>query len=181
MGSPVKNKLSYEDLREAPADGRRYELLDGELHVTPAPGTTHQRIVRDLGFLLVEHFHGKRLGEVFLAPTDVILTDRDVVEPDLLVVTDPRQVSERGIEGAPLLVVEVLSPSTRAIDRTVKAQRYSRLGVLHYWIVDPDEKRVECLRATSDTYEIVATARQHEILKHPDWPELSIALAAFWP
>jgi Uma2 family endonuclease len=109
---------------------------------------------------------------VFLAPT---------VEPDLLVVTDPRQVSEQGIEGAPLLVVEVLSPSTRAIDRTVKAQRYSRLGVLHYWIVDPEEKRVECLRATSGTYEIVATARQHEILKHPDWPELSIALEGIWP
>ena len=181
MWSPLKNKLSYEDLREVPADGRRYELLDGELHVTPAPGTTHQRIVRDLGFRLLTYFHERCLGEVFLAPTDVILTDRDVVEPDLLVVSDPSQVSVRGIEGAPLLAVEVLSPSTRAVDKTVKAQRYSRLGVLHYWIVDPDEKRVECLRARSGAYEIVVAARQDEALTHPDFPGLSIALSAIWP
>jgi Uma2 family endonuclease len=179
--SPVKNKLSYEDLREAPADGNRYELLDGDLRVTPAPGTAHQRLVRDLVLRLVEYFHGRDLGEVFVSPTDVLLAERDVVQPDVLVVSDPAQVSARGIEGPPLLVVEVLSPSTRDIDRTLKAQHYARLGILHYWIVDPDEKRIECLRAKTGIYELVASADQDDVLTHPTWAGLSIELGALWP
>src|SRR5678815_4945522 len=111
--SPVKNKLEYRDLLAIPDDGKRYELLDGEVSVTPAPSPVHQRIVLALAVRFIEYFHARGIGEVFVSPLDVILTDRDVIEPDVVVVGRPAQISHRGIEGSPLLVVEVLSPSTR--------------------------------------------------------------------
>jgi len=104
----------------------------------------------------------------------VILAKRDVVQPDIVVVSDARQISERGIEGPPLLVVEILSRSTRERDRTVKAQRYARLGIQHYWLVDPDERRVECLRAKDGVYELIVSRVRSEILTHPDWDALSL-------
>jgi Uma2 family endonuclease len=181
LDSPVKHKLDYADLHSAPDDGKRYEILDGDLAVTPAPGTTHQRIVRDLHLALFGYFHGRGLGEVLFAPLDVILTERDVVEPDILVVSDPGQVSSRGIEGPPLLVVEVLSPSTRERDRTLKAQRYAALGVRHYWIVDPEQRRIECLRGNAGRYEVACAARGDGVLVHPDWDGLRIDLGPLWP
>jgi Uma2 family endonuclease len=178
--SPVKNKLEYRDLLAIPSDGKRYELLDGEVSVTPAPNPVHQRLVLALAMRFVEYFHALGIGEVFVSPIDVILTDRDVVEPDVVVVGRPDQVSQRGIEGSPLLVVEVLSPSTREHDRTVKAQRYARLGVPHYWIVDPETQRVECLREHAGSYEPVLVAERHHTLAHPDWPTLAVDLEALW-
>ncbi len=180
MDSPVKHKLEYVDLLCAPDDGKRYELLEGDVHVTPAPNPSHQRIVLGLAIRFVEYFHGRNLGEVFVAPLDVILTERDVVEPDILVVSDAGQVSRRGVEGPPLLVVEILSPSTRERDRTLKAQRYAALGVRHYWIVDPEQFCVECLRGKDGAYELVRAARGNEALTHPDWDGLSIDLCAIW-
>ena len=179
MPNPIK--LEYLDLLASPTDGRRYELLDGEVHVTAAPTPDHQRSVLELTLRLVDYFRGRGLAEVFVSPLDVILTERDVVEPDIVVVSDPAQVSKRGIEGPPLLVVEVLSPATRHSDRTIKAQRYARLGVPHYWIVDPDEHRVECFRERAGVYELVLTAEQDQQLIHPDWPDLVIDLGALWP
>lgn len=180
MQSPFKNKLVYQDLLTAPEDGNRYELLDGDVCVTPAPSPAYQRIVLGLTLRFVEYFHGRGLGEVFVSPIDVILTERDVLEPDILVVADPAQISTRGIEGAPLLVVEVLSPSTSDGDRTVKAQRYSRLGVPHSWLVDPDEKRIDCLRVRGGVYELVVAAGGDQVLTHPDWDGLRIELRGLW-
>jgi len=131
--------LTYEDYRALPDDGRRYELLEGEIQVAPAPSTRHQLISRNLEFLLHAHARERRLGEVMDAPVDVILDRGTVVQPDLLFVSSARLgiISERGIEGAPDLAVEILSESTQAIDRGAKRQLYARYGVLHYWIVDP--------------------------------------------
>jgi len=112
MSAPLKTKLDYDDLATAPEDGNRYELLDGDLFVTPAPSPQHQRASKRLQRQLEHYFEERGLGEVFNAPLDVILTRRDVVEPDLVVVADAQQISARGIEGAPMLVVEILSPST---------------------------------------------------------------------
>ncbi len=180
MESPVRRKLVYSDYLAVPEDGKRYELLQGDLWVTPAPSSTHQRIARDLVLHLIEYFHGRGLGEVLFPPIDVILSERDVAQPDILIVSDPTQVSERGIEGAPLLVVEILSPSTRERDRTIKAQRYACAGVRHYWLVDPEEKRVECLRAKDGGYELVAAAAGEQALTHPDWDGLAIRLGTIW-
>jgi Uma2 family endonuclease len=101
------------------------------------------------------------------------------VQPDLVVAT-PTQVSARGIEGAPLLVVEILSPSTATQDRTVKARRYSALGVIHYWIVDPEARRLECYRLAAGGYAMLVQGEGDTVFAHPDWPGLSISLAEIW-
>jgi Uma2 family endonuclease len=124
---------------------------------------------------LEAYFESRGLGEVFNAPIDVILTPQDVVQPDLVVVTDAAQVSQRGIEGPPALVVEVLSPTTGDRDRTVKARRYAALGVRHYWLVDPEGARLECYRAEAGEYVLVVQGEGDRSVSHPDWPDLSLA------
>ena len=142
MATGLKTKLDYNDYCAIPPDGKRYELIDGEVHVTPAPSPLHQRLVGNLFVVLRAHF--RHPAEVFVSPIDVILTPHDVVQPDLVVVANPSQVSTRGIEGAPLLVVEVLSATTTVYDRTTKSLRYAALGLPHYWIVDRESRRLEC-------------------------------------
>src|SRR5512138_3388422 len=114
MGSPAKGipqKYTYEDYLTWP-DDERWEVIGGEAYaMTPAPTTGHQRISRELGRIVVSFFRGKTC-EPFFAPTDVVLDDRNIVQPDMLVVCDPSKVTEKNIQGAPDLVVEILSPST---------------------------------------------------------------------
>jgi len=176
----LKQKLDYSDLAVAPDDGYRYEILEGDLLVTPAPSPLHQRVSKRLQRQLEAYFEVRSLGEVFDAPVDVILTLHDVVEPDLVVVTEPKQISGRGIEGVPLLVVEILSSSTRRRDRTMKARRYAELGIPHYWIVDPDEKRMECFRLQAATYELLLQGESPAKLTHPDFPDLQLDLSVIW-
>jgi len=180
MASELKRKLDYSDLQTTPDDGKRYELVRGDLLVTPSPTPVHQRVSKRLQAVLMEYFEGRAIGEVFDAPIDLILTNQDVFVPDLLVVTNPDHVSGRGIEGPPLLIVEILSPSTRKQDRGLKAQRYAELGVAHYWIVDPDRKRVECSRLEEGVFRPRTDAEGDARLEHPDWPGLVVDLAALW-
>lgn len=180
MATRLKRKLGYEDFVRLPGDGKRYEVLDGDLYVTPAPSPLHQRLSKRLQRRLEDYFEARGLGEVFNAPIDLILGEHDIVEPDLLVVADPAQISARGIEGAVLMVVEILSPSTRAQDRGVKMRRYADLGILHYVIVDPDAGTIECRRLESSAYRLIAEASAPETLTHPDWPDLTIDLGELW-
>ncbi len=180
MSIGIKRKLDYSDLQFTPDDGRRYELVRGDLLVTPSPSLTHQRVSKRLHRILEDYFESRSIGEVFCAPTDVILTPRDVFVPDLVVVADPSDTAERGIERPPLLVVEILSPSTRQADRGVKATRYAELGIEHYWIVDPEAKRIDCLRSESGAFRPVVEAQGNTTLTHPNWSGLEIDLAALW-
>ena len=180
MPQGLKQKLDYSDLAHTPDDGRRYELLDGALVVSPSARPLHQRVSKRLQRQLEAHFEDGGLGEVFNAPVDVILDVHDVVVPDLVIVTSPGQVSDRAIEGAPALLVEVLWPSTRTRDRHLKAERYAALGVPHYWIVDPVRKTLECYRLEQGTYVSVVTAESRTRVTHPDWPGLTLDLAAIW-
>lgn len=180
MITGLKQKLDYSDYARIPPDGKRYELLEGDVYVTPAPSPRHQRISRRLQRQLEDYFHARGLGEVFNAPIDLILTPHDVVQPDLVVVTEPAQVSDRGIEAPPALVVEVLSPSTREHDRTVKGRRYAALGIRHYWVVDPEASRIECYRAEAGAYALTVQAEGNASLSSPDWPGLTISLADLW-
>ena len=131
----MKSKLDYDDLQHAPEDWNRYELFDGEVYVTPSSSPKHQRVSKRLQRVLEDYFEARDVGEVFAAPLDVILSKHDVAQSDLLVVP-ASIVTDRAIEGAPLLAVEILSPSTRERDRDLKAKRYAALGIEHYWIVD---------------------------------------------
>lgn len=178
--SPIpKRKLEYADIPTS-EDGTRYELIDGELFVNPSPSRVHQRVSRRLQRQLEDYFHARAIGEVFNAPLDVILTPHDVLQPDLLVVADRSDTSNRGVEKPPLLVVEVLSPSTRNRDLGLKCRRYAELGVRHFWIVDPDRKRVECHRSVDGAFRLLVEAEGDTRLEHPDWNGLVFDLTALW-
>jgi len=164
-----------------------YSLLTRDLTVVchivgfyPFMGFYHQRVSKRLQRQLERYFEDGGLGEVLNAPLDVILTPHDVVEPDLIVVTDPRQISQRGIEGAPTIVVEILSPSTADRDRTLKAKRYEATGVPHYWVADVDAQRLDCYRLSGAQYVLVTSAIGNGRFLHPDWPDLQIDPGAIW-
>jgi Uma2 family endonuclease len=169
--------LTYADYAAIPADGRRYELHEGEVSVTPAPGTRHQQIVGNLYLALRHHVDAGPGGRVFVSPVDCILSDTSVVQPDLVYVATARGavVTERGIEGAPTLVVEVLSRSTVQIDRAVKRQIYARHGVPYFWIVDPDARRVEVYVLAGDAYQPADPGA------FPPFAGLALDPAAVWP
>jgi Uma2 family endonuclease len=139
-------RWTYAEFARLPTSGStRYEVIDDELVVTPSPTRHHQRIVTKLSSLLHVFSESRDLGEVFSGPFDVLFAEGDYVEPDILFVRADRHhiVADRGVEGPPDLIVEVLSPSTAARDRGSKLERYRFHGVAEYWVVDPDERTVE--------------------------------------
>jgi Uma2 family endonuclease len=149
--SDTARKLTYHDFVKFPDDGKRHELVDGVHHVTPSPFTLHQRVVGNLYFLLRLHLETHGGGEVFVAPFDVVFTMFDVVEPDLLFVSDARRhiITDRQVKGSPDLVIEVLSSSTRLQDQGVKLHLYDRSDVSEYWLVDPDSETVQVYRRSN--------------------------------
>ena len=180
MAHELRRKLEYSDILATPDDGKRYELVQGDLFVNPSPSPVHQRVSRRLQRILEDYFHERSLGEVFDAPIDLILTKHDVFVPDILVTADPGHITKRGIESPALLVVEILSRSTRKVDRGVKSRRYAELGVQHYWIVDPDRKRIECYRLEAGAFRELIHAEGEATLTHPEWEGLVVDLAALW-
>jgi Uma2 family endonuclease len=136
---------TYREYRLLPDDGRRYEVLDGDLYVNPAPTTTHQTVSKRLQLELMLQLERTGRGVVFNAPVDAIFSDTSVAQPDLLVVAASRRniISERGIEGPPDLIVEILSPRTERADREIKFKLYASAGVREYWIIDIRARRIE--------------------------------------
>lgn len=145
---PARRGWSYADFARLPDDGNRYEIIDGELHVTPAPGSLHQQVVARLITLFGNFCDEHGAGTTFGAPYDVIFGEGDYVEPDLVFVRREREhiIQKHGMIGAPDLVVEVLSETTARRDRGIKRERYAAYGVPEYWLVDLDAKRIEVLR-----------------------------------
>jgi Uma2 family endonuclease len=131
-----RGALTRDDLDATPDDGHRYELVDGALLVTPAPGYSHQLAVVRLWRLIDDARAADQVALV--APFDVVLSETTVFEPDVLLASR-RDFTDRELDGPPILAVEVLSPSTRSIDRLLKHARYAEAGVQHYWIIDPLE------------------------------------------
>jgi Uma2 family endonuclease len=175
--------LTYKDYEALPADGRRYELHEGELSVTPAPSPKHQETALNLAIPLNQHVKARGLGKVFVSPIDCILSDVTIVQPDIVYLAPERlpAVSSRGIEGAPTLVIEVLSPSTIQIDRSVKFQLYARHGVPYYWVVDPEARRIEAYRFLEGTYQLVGRLEGSEPVSLPPFADLALAPSSIWP
>ena len=161
-------KFTYEDYLNAPED-KRYELLDGELVPIPTPGERHQSVSALLGSKLVQFAYENNLGRVYHAPFDVVLSDMDVVQPDLLFVSNERGhiITPSNIQGAPDLVVEILSPSTAERDRTFKRTLYAKHGVNEYWMVDTTAKDVTVLLLGEHGYEVVDIYGEEETLTSP--------------
>lgn len=175
-------KLTYEDFVHFPDDGKRHELIDGEHYVTPTPIRKHQAIVINLIGLMWSYLQQHPVGRVYGAPFDVIFSNYDVVEPDLIYISNARaQQIETSpwVKGAPDLVVEIGSPSTRRRDETIKRRLYERFGVCEYWIVDPEIDVIKVLRRVNERYERVAELllENDDLLTTPLLPGLEMTLA----
>jgi Uma2 family endonuclease len=175
-------KLTYADYAALPDDGRRYELHEGELSVTPAPGTRHQLVIGNLYALLREHVRGRELGQVLLSPTDCIMSDITVVQPDIVYVATVHgeRISERAIEGAPTLAIEVISPSSERIDRRRKLELYARHGVPFYWVVDPAARVIEAYVLAGEAFRLAARLAGHEPGALPPFDNLALDPTAVW-
>lgn len=159
MGMPdVLERWTAAQVRELPDDGNRYEVVDGELLVTPAPRFDHQEAVAHLWRLLADYLHVVRIGHATLSPADVELDPHTLVQPDVFVVAlvdgrRPKNWSDlRGL----LLAVEILSPSSARADRTLKRRRFQRAGIPEYWVVDIDARLVERWRPRDERPEILS-------------------------
>jgi Uma2 family endonuclease len=182
-----KSAFTYRDYEALPNDGRRYEIHDGELCVTPAPSLQHQIILSNLVRALMAHVPSVAPGLLLFAPLDVILADRPhettIVQPDILYIAPDRMsvTSRRGLEGAPTLAVEILSPSTRTIDRVIKRRLYARYGLPFLWLVDPDARAIEAFVLESDRYVLAVSVTGAEAVDLPPFTGLGLVPDALWP
>ncbi len=170
-------KHTYADYLKT-SDDERYELLYGALVMAPAPREIHQYVLINLIIAIGAFVKKHKLGKVYSAPFDVVLSDENVVQPDLLFVSTARQhiITPENIQGAPDLVVEILSPSTAERDRVVKSELYAQHGVHEYWIVDPDARTITVFLLNGGAFEEVDTYSEGETLTSPMLAGFSIAL-----
>ena len=159
MAPQTSIKLTYEDYAAIPDDGRRHEIIDGEHYVNPSPNTKHQLVSIRLVSTLFYFVRDEGLGHVFNAPFDVVFTEHDIVEPDILFVSNARAhiITDQNIQGVPDLLIEILSPSNHRYDKRVKYETYERAGVPEYWIVDPDEDVIHVYRLHSGKFVAIDT------------------------
>ena len=178
-----RRRVSYDDLAQMPEDGRRYELYDGEVFVVPSPILLHQVVAMRLGHILDDY--ARRAGGLAVAsPMDVIFSDYDVVQPDIVFLTadSMRTVSLMDrIRQPPDLAVEVLSPSTASNDRGRKMRMFQRYGVPEYWIVDPIEKNIEIYRLAESAYGLVGTFSGSAQMRSAVLPDLTVVPASVFP
>ena len=175
-------KLTYDDFVLFPDDGKRHELIDGEHYVTPSPNTRHQQIAVDLLALIWTYLEAHPIGRVFVAPFDVVISKSDVVEPDILYLSNERAaevITPEHVRGTPELVVEIASPGTRKRDETIKRRLYERSGVTEYWVVDPEVDVVRVYRRSGELFgrAIELSRDAGDVLATPLLPGLDLPLA----
>ena len=182
-----RSAFTYRDYEALPNDRRRYEIHDGELSVTPAPSLQHQIILSNLVRALMAHVPSRAPGLLLFAPLDVILADRPeettIVQPDILYIAPERMslTSRRGMEGGPTLAIEILSPSTRAIDRDIKTPLYARYGVPFLWLVDFEPRTVEAFVLEQGRYVLALSATGSTPVDLPPFTALGLIPDALWP
>lgn len=176
----TKTILTYRDLLETPDDGRRYELIEGEVIVSPAPSAEHQRILRQVVRLLLRAMDAG-YGLAYFAPIHVIfdLAEHNTAEPDAFFILAERRhiITKSVVRGAPDLVVEVLSPSTRTHDRRTKHQLYARFGVPYYWIFDPELQVVQVFVLADGVYAEPRVLSGDDVLGCPLFPGVTTTIA----
>lgn len=175
-------RFTADDIWDTPDDGKRYEVIDGALFVTPPPNWGHQRGLNKIGTRVSHHVYTHDLGEVVQAPIGVVLDEENGVEPDLVYVPKARLhiITERGLVGAPDLVVEVLSPRTRSRDLGIKLRRYAAAGVPHYWTLDPRTRTLTARHLGDDGYQETGTYRPGDIFRPDLVPGLDIPIDDLW-
>lgn len=175
---PVDIRLTYDDYSLLPNDGKRYEIIEGELFVTPSPNFLHQSVVTNMTYYLSAFLKDHPLGRVLVSPFDVVFSQLDVVEPDVLYVSKARSsvLTDKNVQGSPDLVIEVLSLSTAKMDRTTKLKLYARFGVEEYWIIDPEGPAAEIYRREKGALDLAATLDAKGLLTSPLFPGFSLPL-----
>jgi Uma2 family endonuclease len=179
-------KLTYDDFLLFPDDGKRHELIDGEHYVTPSPNIRHQEISGRLYLLIGTWLQQHPIGRIFYAPLDVLFSKFDIVEPDLLYVSNERAsavLAGQHVTGAPDIVVEIASPGTRKRDETIKRRLYERFGVTEYWVVDPELDAIRVYRRTGDRFAraVELSAEAGEVLTTTLLSGLDMPLARIFP
>ncbi len=180
MAPETSTKMTYEDLLLLPEDGLRHEIIDGEHYVNASPVTRHQLISYRLVLAIGNYLEENPLGQLFFAPLDIVFSRYDVVEPDLLYISNERReiVTTKNIQGSPNLLIEILSDSNRKYDEVTKRALYERTGVGEYWIVDPVANVVRVFRGSAaGLYERAAELSRRDILTSPLFPNLEIRLS----
>jgi len=173
-----KKKYTYDDYLKTPED-KRYELIQGELIMTPSPVTYHQWLSKNILYELEKLVREKKIGKVFDAPCDVYLDEENVLQPDILFISNERTaiIGEKNIQGAPDLVIEILSENTAYNDMVKKKKLYARFGVKEYWIVDPSEKTVEVFGNKGKVFVLEKTYAQNDTLQATSIEGLKIKLS----
>lgn len=177
MASSVQMPMvTAEDYQNLPEAGPRYQLIEGDLYMAPAPNRFHQDISRNLEFILLQWLTQNAIGKLYHAPFDVYLDEFDVFQPDILFVSNERSsiLSDRGAEGAPDFIVEILSPRTAKIDRENKRKMYARHGVTELWIIEPETRRIAIYRHDINAQEPHAMHEEGDIIETPMFPGLRI-------
>ncbi len=175
--------LTYDDYAALPSDGKRYEIIEGDLFVSPAPKPKHQEVIVNLCRILGVYLQDYPIGKIYLPPIDVIFSHTNVVQPDLLFLSTKKLhlISERGIEGPPDLIVEALSPTTEKTDRTIKSRLYAKFAVPHYWLIDPETKQLEMFRLSNHRYRALSPIKDTaHIASEALFPKLIFDLADLW-
>ena len=182
MSSPVelKGKLGYREYVCFPQDGRRHEIVEGEHIVNPAPNTYHQTISRRIQFQLYTQLELPGLGVVFDAPTDLQLSEVDIVQPDLIVVLQHKRtiITPTKIKGTPDLVVEILSPDSEIADRVLKKELYRKSALPEFWIVDPDDHVVDQFVLRRDVFLLLG--RHTESMRLDVLKDIHLDLTQVW-
>jgi Uma2 family endonuclease len=175
---PEAPPLTVAEYKILPETGPRYQLVEGDLYMAPAPNRQHQSISRNLEYILMRYLEDHPIGELYDAPFDVYLSNVDVFQPDILFVSEQngRILTDAGAEGAPDLVIEILSPKTRQLDLVQKRRVYAREGVRELWIIDPEPQTVTIYRFEENLSEPAATLLETEQLVTPIFPGLEIDL-----
>jgi len=179
---PKQGQWTYNAYANLPDDGQRYEVVNGVLFMTPSPGIAHQKISGRFFYHLFTHIEVAGLGTVLAAPTDVILSPKDVFQPDVFVVLNAglEKIKELHVVGAPDLVVEITSPSTAIHDRNRKYRVYAKAGVPEYWIAEPATRTVEVLVLEAGEYRSLGIFRGQATLPSRVLPELPVHVEQFF-
>ena len=182
MVANPKARFLAEDIWDTPEDGNRYEVVDGELYVAPPPNRGHQHVSFELSYRIRHYLEEHPIGVAYAAPFGVILSGLSGVQPDLVYVSNERRaiLTDQGVNGAPDLVVEILSPSTRSRDRGIKLRAYEAAGVPCYWIVDPRARTLEERVLGADGYGPPTVYRVGDRFQPAVFPGLVIEVARLW-
>jgi Uma2 family endonuclease len=174
--------LTVENYKILPETGPRYQLIEGDLYMAPAPNRYHQDISRNLEYILVDYLEKHPIGTLYDAPFDVYLDEYNVFQPDILVVLNDRLsiLTDAGAEGAPDFVVEILSPKTARLDKDNKRRVYATSGVRELWIIAPETKQIQVYLLAQDPANPVATYGEHDTFESALFPGLRIEAPAIF-